>query len=742
MIVALALLLFAAEDPRIPLAELQLQDRYEEALVQVETALADEPEAAAGLGFHYLRGHLLEELERRDDAQRAFRDAMQALPQLSPYSLYRLALNQFRLEHPEVAAGLLAMLLGNQAPQPLAQPSTELLIRAIEGGGDCQLLEQMDRWNLTGSLRRSVQLTRADCLIRAGQRDPARAALIALLKEEVGDEPARAAAERLNRLIDGADPDPPSRIVGMAFYRHRQFNLSILHLARGLGNPRDWQTDLRDDQDFEALYALARSNFWNRSYIQAASQFGQLAAALRDTEEKGRALYQQGRCYELSGNWETAADSYRRAYLADPLGSWADAGLISAMRLEWRSGDEESALQLYELLGTRRAWQPILNRASFFLASSDLVRGRADRARGWLARVRGPSGVELSYWSGRLAELTDPAEAVDRYMAALREDAYHPLARAALRRLAAPPLAEVAVARAERLSQSSRSADLYSAWLVLGDGRPAGTAVRKRLNDLLRADPRVRPFLEVAARPPVEWPIWSARLTQPEELLLALGVWDQGSSVVLKHFPVTDPSLAYTGGRILARANAARASIYVGEILSKRMPPQLPRPLVPRRLQELLYPLPYRDLITRESTRWGIDSLLLAALVREESRFDPLAVSSASARGLAQFVLPTASRLARQIGIEDLEPRDLHSPAASIALGAAYLAELAGEFGDGAHFVLAAYNAGEDQTRVWRSYCYSTEPEEFYSKVGFSETRDYLRKVLSSRERYTELYGE
>ena len=58
MIVALALLLVATEDPRIPLAELQLQERHQEALVQVEGTIGAEPEVAGELGFHYLRGHL------------------------------------------------------------------------------------------------------------------------------------------------------------------------------------------------------------------------------------------------------------------------------------------------------------------------------------------------------------------------------------------------------------------------------------------------------------------------------------------------------------------------------------------------------------------------------------------------------------------------------------------------------------------------------------------------------------
>ncbi len=745
MIVALALLLLGAEDPRVPIAELQLEGRPAQALVRVETALRDEPDAAGKLGFHYLRGHLLEQLERRDAAQRAFSQAMHALPQLTSYSRYRLALNQFRLNHPEVAAGLLAQVLTDRPPQPLARPATELLVRALEAGGDCRLLDQMDSWRLTPDARRGLRLASADCMMRAGRRDEARATLVSLLEEEVGDEPARAAAERLNRLMNTSDPNPPSRMVGMAFYRHRQFSLSVFHLSRGLGNPASWQTDLRDEEDFEVLYALARSNFWRRDYIQAASQFGQLAAATTDPEEKARALYQQGRAWELFGNWDNAADSYKRAYLAEPAGTWADAGLMSALRVEWRTGDEVTALQLYEELASRRSWQPMLNRASFFLAASDIVRGRGDRARGWLARTvydRDDSTVELSYWQGRLAELTDPREAVDRYIATAVEDAYHPLARAALRRLAEPPLAEAALTRALRLASSSRTNDLYGAWLVLGESRAEGAAALGRLESRLAGDAKARTYLEIAAQPPAEWPIWEARLTQPEELLLALGVWDQGASVVLKHFPATDPSLAFTGGRILAHAEASRPSIYIGEILHKRMPAQLPSALAPHALRQLLYPLPYRDLIVRESERWGIDPLLLAALIREESKFDPRAVSGASARGLAQFVLPTANRLAQQIGIENLRARDLHSPSVSIALGAAYMAELASQFGNGAHLVLAAYNAGEDQTRVWRSYCYSTEPEEFFSKVGFPQTRSYLRKVLTSREQYAQLYGE
>jgi soluble lytic murein transglycosylase len=230
-------------------------------------------------------------------------------------------------------------------------------------------------------------------------------------------------------------------------------------------------------------------------------------------------------------------------------------------------------------------------------------------------------------------------------------------------------------------------------------------------------------------------------LRRPEELLLALGLWRQGAPAVLRHFPVSDVSLAYTGSRLLSEGGRIPKSLYVADILARRAPAGTPDRLLPEGLRRLLYPFPYRQSITREADRRRADPYLLAAIIREESRFDPEALSGASARGLTQFVLPTARRLASEVELPRITAADLHRPELSIALGAAYLAELAELFGGREHMMVAAYNAGEPQARLWRSYCYSFDPAEYYSKVGFLQTRRYLEKVLSSRAQYAELYG-
>ncbi|MEE8277309.1 MAG: lytic transglycosylase domain-containing protein [Thermoanaerobaculia bacterium] len=744
MIVALALLLLAGDDPRPSLIDLQLEGRNEAALGAVQEALRVDPETARALGFDHLRGHLLESLGRKREAHEAFAQAMGSSPALAGYSRYRLAVHQYRMGHPEVAAGLLATLLGRGAPPPLIPAASRLLLRCLEAGGDCRLLSNLDSWRLPAHEHRSLLLAKANCDLRSGHRERAIALLLRLLEQQTDDEPARGAAERL-ALLRRAAPQPPriTLLLGRTFHHHREFQLAIRFLEQSLAPAAP---PASEEAAFEDSYALARSYFWRSQYEVAATRFGELAAHRQESEKTAQVLYQQGRAYELNGDWNAASQSFRRSLLADPTGSWASAALLSSLRLEWRAGHEDPALEHYGQLLSRTQWRDLAGRAALFLAASDLVRGRSDRAGTWLGqatRSHGPPALEIAFWRGRLAELRhDPTGAVRHYVKALREDAFHPLSLAARARLAQDALAAAARAEGLRLASSESTSDLCGAWLLLGEDDPRGLEARLHMERRLRRDPTARAFLEMAPVPPAEWPFWEAEVQQPEELLLALGILEQGSSVIQKHFPVSEASLAYTGSRLLAWGGLTRPSLYQAEVLAERIPDKLPEGLLTPGYRSLLYPFPFRSTILREARRFEIDPFLLAALIREESRFDPQAVSSASARGLTQFVLPTAKRLGARLGMERLHALDLHRPEIAIALGAAYLAELADRFENRSHVVAAAYNAGEDQARLWQSYCYSREPEEYFSKVGFTQTRGYIRKVLSGQAHYRALYGK
>lgn len=734
-----------AQDPRPALVDLQLQGQREDALARADEAGLTDPVAAHDWGLDYLRGHLLEALQQEGDAPAAFVAVMISTPQLAAYGRYRLALNQYRAGHPEVAAGLLAHLLANRPPPPLITPAVRYLADSLAQGGDCRLLTDLDSWRLPPSELRVLELSRGRCDVVGGRTRRGRRSLIDLLEESRSDEAARAAADLLSHLRSDEGDDRTSLLMGMAFYHHREFAAAIRPLEVGIASLKPETAKTLGVSLDDARYALARSYFWLGDYSTAASQFGGLVEAELTAEKAARALYQQARSYELDGDWQAAVQVFEQTFARQPTGNWSAAALMSSLRIHWRMGNIELALQRFTQLGGRSSWRRAYVRAALFLAASDLVRGQGDRAGDWLGQaVRANRSVtpEIAYWQGRLAELSgNVTSAVDHYLTALAEDPFHPLSEAARVRLDGEELALARRARGRQLAGIDRTRELHRAWLALGDESPLGRESRDHLLRHFQSDSRVRPFLEMRMVPAEEWGIWEADLDRPDEILLSLGIVEHMSPAVGEHFPVADNSLAMTASHLLAESGQYRQSLRFSEILFDRLPGELPPRFLPLEYRRLLYPMPYQEQIRSSATKTGIDPHLLLAIIREESRFDPLAVSAASARGLTQFVLSTARRYAPRIDRPHLQAADLHRPEVAIALGAAYLADLTSRYSGRTYPAIAAYNAGENQADLWQSYCYSHEPAEYFTKVGFAQTRRYLEKVVRSWRQYDAIYG-
>jgi soluble lytic murein transglycosylase len=743
MLAALTLLAAVTADPRPALVELQLQSRTRDALTLTQREIQEHPDAARQMGLDFLRGHLLHQAGEAALASEAFGAALANTPDLALYSRYRMALEQAEMSHPEVAAGLVAWVVGNGPGSPIAPDAVRLFTRSLAHGGDCRLLRGIVPEKLATPQRRSLLLSQADCAIQGGLRELARNLLVKLLEENRKDDPGRAAAERLAGLVSDGERGRTPMLLGMTFNQHREFGRALGLLQRSLGGG-----DSLSRQDAqETHYLQAHAQLDQQRYGPAALLFGQIANQARSIRERSRALYQQGRSYELMGEWRPAVTSFQMAYLADPSGDWGAPALLSALRLDWRSGDEAAAATLFYTLAGRPEWYGPTLRAGLFMAASDIVRGRGDRARAWLDHLLPETAddrLELAYWRGRLAELDPaaPAAAVNAYLEALRTDPYHPLSRLARARLAAEPLAHAAAQEGRRLAASGRPQDLYGAWLLLGS-HEAGQAARKKLMQLLAADRTAAPFVRLAEVRISDWPLWKKPLLRPEDKLLALGLWHEGAPAVRDQFPVTEPSLALTGSLFLDRGGEHALSIQQAEMLRKRTPARVPLAIQPRVLHVVLYPFPYREILLNQARPRGVDPNLLAALIREESRFDRNALSPEAARGLVQLTLPAAQRIAALIDLR-LDPDDLFRPEVSAALGATALAALHHEFNGSdplSAMAVSAYKAGAPQALLWRSYCNSPgQLDEYFTKMGSDDTRAYLRRVLTSRAHYEELY--
>jgi soluble lytic murein transglycosylase len=732
-------------DPRLPLVEDQLAGDLESALRRTRELAERDPEAAQRLWLLYLEGDLLERLGRPEDAHRKFVELLAEDPELDAYARLRMAALQRDLGHPEMAAGLVARVLSQGAPDALvAARATELLVGALDAGADCQLLALMETWPVGDRERRTLRSAKADCALRQGDREAAEDLLVRLLEQETADLVGRHAADALSALSGASVESPEVQIaMGLAFHHNREFDRAVEHLDRGLAALDPERLAIGPDAIEEYRYASARSRFGLGDYAGSAQRFRELATATSRPAQAAQALYQEARCHELSGQWARAAATFREAFLAQPEGDWSAPALFSALRIDFRMGQEAAALELFSVLDSRPAWREMARRAALFLSASDLERGRGDRAAVWLRRNHDKYEIEeFLYWSSRLDELREePQRAIRGYVEILKRNPYHPLAEAAAGRLDGVSVAPYVEPTARQLSATGARGDLHGAWVLLGDGHPTGRAAREALLTSLRSDRRAQAYLSIARVPARSWPLWQSTLTRPADRLLALGLWGEGRSRLTHHFPANQPSLAFSATALLDQAGLDRDALRIAEVLAHGAPEGLPAALWPAGLKRQLYPYPYREMIESEARRHGVEPALLAALIREESRFDPLAVSAAAARGLTQFVHPTAQRIAAMIALELDGPESLHQPEAAIALGAAYLGDLLERFDGRVEDVIAAYNAGEDQARLWRSYCYSRNPAEYFSKVGFAQTRGYLRKVLSSRVAYEEIYG-
>lgn len=159
-----------------------------------------------------------------------------------------------------------------------------------------------------------------------------------------------------------------------------------------------------------------------------------------------------------------------------------------------------------------------------------------------------------------------------------------------------------------------------------------------------------------------------------------------------------------------------------------------------RGLLTFLYPLDYREEIYARSREFGLDPLLVFAVVRTESKFDPHARSSQGARGLMQIMPQTGEWIAGQLGIP-FATEWLHEPDYNVRLGCWYLRDLLREFEGDPVLALAAYNGGRTNVKRWLQDRQWTGEQRTLEQIPFPETRTYVSRVLRNHDMYRRLYA-
>jgi soluble lytic murein transglycosylase len=156
------------------------------------------------------------------------------------------------------------------------------------------------------------------------------------------------------------------------------------------------------------------------------------------------------------------------------------------------------------------------------------------------------------------------------------------------------------------------------------------------------------------------------------------------------------------------------------------------------KMHKFWYPLAFWDSVEPIAKKYNIDPLVALSVMREESRFDAKAKSVAGAYGLMQLMPQTAYRLDRSLKLGINRPSHLTVIRNNIHLGSFYLRSLFNEFHSLPH-VLAAYNAGEMAVRTWQDRGNYRSVDEFIEDIPYAETRNYVKKVLTSYFQYKKI---
>ncbi len=221
-------------------------------------------------------------------------------------------------------------------------------------------------------------------------------------------------------------------------------------------------------------------------------------------------------------------------------------------------------------------------------------------------------------------------------------------------------------------------------------------------------------------------------LPEPSEVaqeLAAVNALDDLARLYPEVPPLLDSWLAFQRGQFDQGMRLVRDVVEVDVYTQGKAPS-------PEQLK-LLYPVAYAPVVNGASEQTGVNPWLIQAIMREESYYNPRAVSVSNARGLMQLLPTTAAELAG--GPPGWDAKQLFEPSVNIALGSQYLGQMLGRFNGNALYTVAGYNAGPNG--IARLIQPDADPDAWVESLPYSETRDYIRKVFTAYWQFQQVHG-
>ncbi|MEM8607056.1 MAG: transglycosylase SLT domain-containing protein [Myxococcota bacterium] len=453
----------------------------------------------------------------------------------------------------------------------------------------------------------------------------------------------------------------------------------------------------------DARYKQARSLLQNRDRTRGAPIMKEVAerCARMDTDTRAWARYHAARAYGRIGDWEQSIEQFERLEKEAPGHRLADDASYRAALAELETGNDRAAKARLDSIAVRYPEGDMWPRAMFRLGWLEFRDGHYQRAfehfdalveKGGDGDEEGMTG-RANYWRARaLFALGRRIDAVEAYAEIAERWPLRYYAQQSLWRLE-----EIVPSRAETIRANMRSGDGPSRMVF---------AWRDEFDD----------------------PAFT-RMTE----LLIVGDTGYASDEMAELHMVgrnVEPEMAVVGAVLLQHAGADAKLSRVIRSHFEDFEGLLPRG-EGRLFWEATYPLAFEPMIEDIAEDRGLPPAFVRAVAREESSFDPSAVSWAKAYGLVQLIMPTARRFAEEAGVK-ATPRTLKRPEVNLKIGTAYMAWLWDRFEQNPALIPSAYNAGEGAVRRWLDEDSARPLDVFIEEIPYDETRRYTRRVLQT----------
>jgi soluble lytic murein transglycosylase len=622
----------------------------------------------------------------------------QSDPLLRDYALYWSSQANLALNH---NAEALAQLLEFRKNYPDSVITDQVLqslgVAALAANQPAEILAALNTYPQTEQ-KPALLFLRAEAREQSAQPLPAAADYQTIYLHFPLSDQAREAGEKLS-FLHSAHPD---QLAAIPFAQQLE-HANTIFTAHQWGDARNEYSRLLP-QLAGADRERTQLRIMECGVALGASISGISALTVADPDVDAERYYTIANYYRDRPSESQMIAAVESAVARAPDSRWSESALFLAGNYYWVQLDRDRAASHYQRLYAnfptaadalpaqwRVTWAAVLKRQPN--ATADL----AEHLRHFPGSQFSPDAV---YWLGRLSEEAGNSALARTYYAKLLERfPQNYFAVTAAKRLRA--LGPGAGADADILA----NIPAVPTALPLGDTIPAAAAPRQMRADALRS-------IGFDASAELELRAAFAATGEPRLLLEAA-------------------QEAVNAGHM----GAAIATV-------RQIYPQLEwRPFgqVPREVWLTAYAMPYESFIVARSTTAGVDPMLTAGLIRQESAYDPEARSHANAFGLMQLLPKTAQRFAKQAKVRYSTPM-LFQPDYNIHIGTIYFAGLQRSFGS-VESALAAYNAGEDRVAFWTTGQSYREPAEFVDSIPFTETREYVEIVTRNADIYRKLYG-